>query len=65
MGGSIQLRNYEDNQGVKRNAVDIIVQDCEFLSPKDDGGSFDAAPAPAAKKPVLQMMDDDGSDIPF
>ena len=66
MGGSIQLRNYEDNQGVKRNAVDIIVQDCEFLSPKDDnGGSFDSAPAPAKSKPVLQMMDDDGSDIPF
>ena len=66
VGGSIQLRNYEDNQGVKRNAVDIIVQDCEFLSPKDDnGGSFDSAPAPAKSKPVLQMMDDDGSDIPY
>ena len=25
--GSIQLRNYEDNQGVKRTAVDIIAQD--------------------------------------
>ena len=56
VGGSIQLRNYED----------IIVQDCEFLSPKDEnGGSFDAAPSPAKSKPVLQMMDDDGSDIPF
>ena len=31
VGGSIQLRNYEDNQGVKRTAVDIIVQDIEFL----------------------------------
>ena len=67
--GSIQLRNYEDNQGAKRTAVDIIVQDCEFLSPRDSGDSFDdVADAPRAsaprKKPTLQAMDDD-SDIPF
>lgn len=34
VSGSVQLRNYEDNQGVKRTAVDIIVQDVEFLTPK-------------------------------
>ena len=34
VSGSIQLRNYEDNEGIKRTAVDIIVQDCEFLTPK-------------------------------
>jgi single-strand DNA-binding protein len=69
VSGSIQIRNYEDNQGAKRTAVDIIVQDCEFLSPKDEGDSFDDAPsAPRAsapkRKPVLQAMDDD-NDIPF
>ena len=67
--GSIELRNYEDNQGVKRTAVDIIVQDIEFLTPKAAGDSFDdVADAPRAsapkKKPTLQAMDDD-SDIPF
>ena len=66
--GSIQIRNYEDNQGAKRTAVDVIVQDCEFLSPRDSEDSFeDEAPrasAPAKRKPVLQEMDDD-SDIPF
>ena len=66
--GSIQLRNYEDNQGVKRTAVDIIAQDVEFLSPRDNEDSFDdvsEAPRPQAKrKPVLQAMDDN-SDIPF
>lgn len=70
--GSIQLRNYEDNKGVKRTAVDIIVQDCEFLSPKDN----DEAPAAnippvqgrintAGKKPTMQPMDDTEDDIPF
>lgn len=66
--GSIELRNYEDNQGVSRTAVDIIVQDFEFLSPKDDeSDGFEPAPraaAPAKRKPSLQPMDDDG-DIPF
>lgn len=65
--GSIQIRNYEDNQGVKRTAVDIIAQDVEFLTPRsggEDGGEYPSAPAPAKKKPVLQAFEDD-SDIPF
>ena len=67
--GSIQMRNYEDNQGIKRSAVDIIVQDVEFLSPRDSDDAFDdVADAPRQatqkRKPVLQAMDDD-SDIPF
>ena len=69
VSGSIQIRNYEDNQGAKRTAVDIIVQDCEFLSPRDSGDSFDEmaeVPRQSApkRKPTLQAMDDD-SDIPF
>ena len=69
IAGHIQIRNYEDNQGMKRTAVDIIVQDCEFLTPKANGDAFDeVADAPRAsapkKKPTLQAMDDD-SDIPF
>ena len=69
VSGSVQLRNYEDNQGVRRTAVDIIVQDVEFLTPRANGDSFDEvadaprSPAPK-KKPTLQAMDDD-SDIPF
>ena len=66
--GSVQIRNYEDNQGAKRTAVDIIVQDCEFLSPRDNEGFDEAPEAPRAsapkKKPTLQAMDDDDA-IPF
>ncbi len=69
VSGYIQIRNYEDNQGMKRTAVDVIVQDCEFLTPKSAGDSFDdVSEAPRAsapkKKATLQAMDDD-SDIPF
>lgn len=68
--GSIQMRTYEDNQGVRRTAVDIVAQDIEFLTSKssnsgDDFYEADAQPsAPAKKKPTLQSFDDDG-DIPF
>ena len=35
VGGSVELRSYEDNEGIKRTVVDIIVQDVEFLTPKE------------------------------
>ena len=66
--GTIQTRTYENNQGVKVPAIDIVAQDVEFLSPKDDGDGFDDVPPAstggARRKPTLQPMDDD-SDIPF
>ena len=61
--GSVEMRNYEDNNGIKRTAVDVIVQDCEFLSPKDNDEADEPKPT-GKKKPTLQPMDDD-SDIPF
>lgn len=70
VSGSVQIRNYEDNTGAKRTAVDIIAQDVEFLSPKESAQNDDFydAPeprtAPAKKKSALQAFDDDG-DIPF
>lgn len=74
VSGSIELRNYEDSQGVKRTAVDIIAQDVEFLSPRssnggDSGYESDVPMATnggnkSSKKPTLQSFDDDG-DIPF
>lgn len=70
--GSIQIRNYEDNQGVRRTAVDVIAQDIEFLTAKNASNGEDFYDAPASsssaptekKKAVLQSFDDDG-DIPF
>jgi single-strand DNA-binding protein len=59
--GSIQLRNYEDNQGIKRTAVDIITQDIEFLTPKSREDEFEE---PRRKKPTLEPMDED-IDCPF
>ena len=70
--GSVQVRNYEDNRGNRRTAVDIIVQDCEFLTQKEKRDDYNAAPrspapAPAKKPPVQQSFDDfdEDGDIPF
>ena len=57
--GSVQIRNYEDRENVKRTAVEVVVSDVEFLSPKPAGGGEDPQP-----KPKLESFDDDGS-IPF
>lgn len=61
--GSIQLRGYEDNQGIKRTAVDIIVQEVEFLTPKTEQAE-QPTPRNKGKKPTMKATDDYG-DIPF
>ncbi|MCD8205353.1 MAG: single-stranded DNA-binding protein [Clostridia bacterium] len=72
--GSIELRNYEDAQGIRRTAVDVVANDVEFLARPSNGGDYSSIPgegeyAPAkrttasAEVPALQDMDDD--DIPF
>ena len=72
VSGSIQIRNYEDNQGQNRTAVDVVVQDCEFVSsPKKENNetssentSRQSAGVGRNKRPVIREFDDDG-DIPF
>ena len=64
--GSIELRSYEDSQGIKRTGVDIVAQDVEFLTPKGSQDSYAEAPSSSenGKRASLQAFDDDG-DIPF
>lgn len=67
MVGIIQMRSYEDREGVKRTAVDIVAQDVEFLTQRarDDDGQYDEpTPRRRGSKPQLEAFDDDG-DVPF
>ena len=61
VSGNIELRNYEDAQGVKRTGIDIIAHDVEFLTPKTNAGNGGTN---GSDKSVLQPFDDD-TDIPF
>lgn len=36
--GSVQRRQYEDREGVKRTSFDIVADEVEFLSPKNSQG---------------------------
>ena len=59
--GALQFRAYEAQDGTKRKITEIIVDDVEFISTKNNGeNTGDKKP----NKPTLQAMDDD-SDIPF
>ena len=74
--GSVQLRNYEDNQGVKRTAIEVVVSESEFLTPKtsQETPQNQTKPFPSVNpssdsktvrnRPVLTPVEDDGDD-PF
>jgi single-strand DNA-binding protein len=66
--GSLQLRNYTGNDGVKRTAAEVVADSVRFLSPKDGGSNY-APAAPPKEAPVYnneqeeEMLGDD--DLPF
>lgn len=62
VAGQIQIRQYEDREGVKRTAVDVVAEEVEFLSQKPNNEAKTAEEP--KKKPALEPFDDD-SDIPF
>ncbi len=62
--GDVQLRNYEDNKGIRQTTVDVIVQDAEFLtSPKRESESTAQGSAQQRqslpKRGQLSLLDDD------
>lgn len=67
--GSIQTRSYENSNGEKRSVVEVVAEDVEFLSPKDDDDRQTQQRPPQRdeqprRRPAMNSFDDDG-DIPF
>ena len=66
--GSIQTRNYEDKQGNKRTAVEIVADNVSFCGSKSENGgstaSYTPAPDPAAQGEFDSIEDDDDG-LPF
>ena len=60
--GQIQTRQYEDREGAKKTSVDVVAEEVEFLSQKQNNEARTAEEP--KKKPALEPFDDD-SDIPF
>lgn len=72
--GNIQTRNYEDKNGNKRKAVEVVVDNASFCGSKAESGtqSYSAPAAPAAPAPSFasgvesdfeEITEDD--DLPF
>lgn len=62
VSGSIQIRRYEDNTGVKRTAVDIQADEVEFLSGRSD--SANSKPNKEFNVSELEEVED-GGEMPF
>lgn len=65
--GDIQFRQYEANDGTKRLAVDVIAQNVEFLTPKQETPAEPERTPAKPAKPVQQTIEafDDDGDIPL
>lgn len=62
--GSIQIRNYEANDGSKRTSVDIMADEVEFLGAPGGRGDGEA-PAPARKAEDITQLTTVSDDLPF
>ena len=65
--GSIQTRNYEDRNGNKRTAFEIVADNVSFCGSKAETGTKDispAAPAQAARPSVSVSAEDDYTMLP-
>jgi single-strand DNA-binding protein len=64
--GKLRWSQWETPEGDKRSKVEIIVDDLEFLSPRNEGGaarpSYDAPAAAPSSEPVSDIS---AEDIPF
>ena len=61
--GRIEVRNYEDKNGNKRTATEIIADEVLFGGSKN---TANASEKPAeSKNGGFEQIDDDGADLPF
>lgn len=63
--GQIQNRSYEDKDGVKRYATDIIADEVEFLTPKGESTSGGNVEKPRVKASPSEMTPMEDDDLPF
>ncbi len=73
--GSVQRRQYEERDGIKRTSFDVVAEEVEFLTPRPADAPHEepqpSKPAQQARmrvdvqtgKPEMQPVDDD--DLPF
>lgn len=64
--GSIQTRSWQDQNGNKRTATEVVADEAMFVDSKNESGTYTApsyTPAPAAEPKFEELKTDD--DLPF
>lgn len=67
VSGSIQTRNYEKADGTKGFSIDIVADEVEFLTSRNDGteGANDGAMGVGGSNPVSDLQPIDDDNLPF
>lgn len=66
--GRVSVSTYQGNDGTTRASLDVMADDVEFLSSRQDDAGYTAAPAAAPKAaPVMDtgFQEVDDEDLPF
>ena len=64
--GSLQTRNYEDKNGNKRKAFEVVVDNASFCGGKSDSGNSTAPAAAKASNPDVDFDEiEDDDELPF
>ena len=66
--GSLQLRSYTGNDGVKRTVAEVVADTVRFLSPRDSGSNAAAPPPPPPEIPFNNDNEEEmlgNDDLPF
>ena len=67
VSGHIQVRNWEDKQGIKRKTVEVVTDEVFFAEPKRDSQPKNDAPSfnmPSQDSEFQELEGDDG-ELPF
>jgi single-strand DNA-binding protein len=60
--GRLQIRSYEDNEGVKRKVTEVVADNVRFL---DRGRNQDQEQVSSYESPEKDDIDISGDDVPF
>lgn len=63
--GSVQRRQYEDRDGIKRTSFDVVADEVEFLTPKNNAAGQGGYTTNEPHPPISDMQPVDDDDLPF
>ncbi len=67
INGSVQRRQYEDRDGIRRTSFDVVADEVEFLTPRQTQAQsdHDTRTAHDNNSAIADMVEVDNDDLPF